>query len=179
MKVLSVTEILSKYQDFSNVPEDRLALACERGTAVHSYCAAYAKGLWVSVPADAEGYCKSFQTWFDEYVEEVLLVEEELADETLGFIGHPDLIARLKGDDTATVTDLKTPVALQAVWSAQLAAYRHLARVRYGPMVDRCGSLRLDPKGKPAKFKGYSDSRRDFMAFQNALYAHKYFVKGG
>lgn len=180
MNLVSVTEVLAKYQDFSNVPPERLELAAGRGIAVHAYCAAYAKGLWAPVPVEGPGYCQSFQGWFDGYVKEVCFIEERFVDETLGFSGQPDLVCRLKHDELATVIDYKTPVALQPVWAAQLASYMHLVGLQGGIYTpSRCASLRLDPKGRPAKFKEYTDSRRDFMAFQNALYAHKYFITGG
>lgn len=182
MKYPSVTEILGKYQDFSMIPPERLALACDRGKAVHAYCAAYAAGIWIPRPKGSEGYCESYVTWFNEYVEEVFLIEEELVDKTFGFVGHPDLIARLKGDKAATVVDLKTPVALLRIWAVQLASYLHLAKTKLPlpltkAFVSGCGSLRLDPRGKPAKFKHYTDSAQDFQAFLNALTAHKFFIK--
>lgn len=177
---VSVTQVLAKYQDFSRVSEDRLALACERGTAVHNFCAAHAQGLWIPKPREYAGYCESFQRWFDAYVDEVLLVEERLIDETLGFLGHPDLVARLKHDKHPTVIDYKTPVALNPIWAAQVAAYKHLTKIRLPELrwPDRCASLRLDPDGRLAKFKDYADSARDLQAFLNALTAHKYFLGG-
>lgn len=179
MRYPSVTEVLGKYSDFSNVPPERLEAACERGKAVHAYCASYALGVWSPKIEGAEGYCNSFLSWFNEYVEEVLLVEEELVDEVLGFVGHPDLVVRLRGDVLATVPDLKTPITLNPIWAAQIAAYLHLALIRFPKKVGRGGSLRLDPKGRPAKFKDYNDTGRDLQAFLSALYAHKYFTKGG
>jgi hypothetical protein len=176
----SVTQVLGLYQDFSKIPPERLELACERGKDVHAYCAAYAKGFWSPIPESGPGYCQSFREWFDEYVKEVYLVEKRITDKTLGFTGQLDLVARLKHDMWTTTIDYKTPLALQPVWAAQLSAYNHLVKIELSKpqWPSRCGSLRLDPKGKSAKFKEYSDSRRDFMAFQNALYAYKYFIGG-
>jgi hypothetical protein len=166
----SVTEVLSKYQDFSSVPEDRLAFACERGTAVHKWCAAYARGLWIPVPETGPGYCKSFQQWFDEYVEQVIFVEREMICNIYGFMGHPDLGCIMKGDNDISVVDLKTPIAVQQIWRAQLAAYLHLSKTR------RAFSLRLRPDGSKPLLNEYTDTKRDFQAFLAALTAHKYFT---
>lgn len=179
--MVSVTEVLAKYQDFSMVNPERLGLAKRRGQAVHAYCRAYAQGLWVPVGGELEGYCKSFRDWFDRYVAEVYLTEKELIDPVLGFCGHPDLLCRLHGDDCVTIVDYKTPIALAPTWAAQCAAYLSLAQ--QDPHIailkpKRCGSLRLKPDGKRALFKEYTESARDLLAFHAALTAHKYFMKG-
>ena len=166
----SVTTVLGKYQDFSSVPEDRLALAIDRGKAVHAYCAAYALGLWAPEPKEHAGYCLSFRRWFDMMVVEVHSVEQQFIDEVLGFTGTPDFTGILKGDTDTAVVDWKTPVTLNPVWDAQTAAYQHLTKAK------RRGSLRLDPDGKEAKFKAYSNDNQAFQAFLNALVAHKYFI---
>lgn len=170
IKYPSVTTVLAKYQDFGNVPEDRLALAIDRGKAVHAYCAAYAQSLWMPEPKEYAGYCLSFRRWFDMMVVEVRSVEEQFVDEVLGFTGRPDFTGILKGDTGLAVTDWKTPLAINPMWDAQTAAYQHLTK------AVRRGSLRLDPKGKPAKFKAYSNNTGAFQAFHAALIAHKFFI---
>ena len=174
----SVTQVLGKYQDFSQIPPERLEAACERGTAVHAFCAAHAKGLWAPMPLGAEGYCQSFTKWFDKYVKKVIFVEKELICPTYGFIGHPDICCIIKGDKDLSLGDLKTPIALQPVWKAQLASYKHLTKVWIngaGVKIKRVFSLRLRVNGSMPIFNEYSDSARDFQAFINALTAHKYF----
>ena len=169
MKYPSVTEVLSKYQDFSQIPPERLEAACERGSAVHAFCAAYANGLWTPKPLEAEGYCQSFTKWFDKYVQDTFTVEQEFIDDTYGFVGHSDWTGLLIGDEWPIVIDWKTPITLQPVWEAQIAAYMHLANCKRG------ASLRLSPNGKMPRFKEYTENKRAFQAFLNALTAHKYF----
>lgn len=174
MKYPSVTEVLGKYTDFSTIRPEVLEAACERGTAVHAYCAAYAHNLWV--PADGlEGYCQSFRNWFDSTVEKVILVEHELIDETYGYIGHLDLLAVLKGDKVPAVIDYKSPSVKGKTWGAQGAAYLNLAK-KHKPR--RFGSLRLKKDGGHAIFDSYQDSARDLQAFLAALTAHRYFIRG-
>ena len=170
-KYPSVTEVLAKYSDFSQVNPDRLEAACNRGTAVHRFACAYARGLWAPFSGEIQGYCQSFQNWFDQYVEKVILTEPYLIDSTHGYDGHLDLLAVLKGDKYPSVIDYKTPVAKNITWAVQCAAYLNLAK-KWKPK--RSGSLRLRADGKPAIFDSCEEGYRDLQIFLSALFAHKY-----
>lgn len=171
-----MTEILSAYSDFSAVPPDVLERAAERGRRVHRICAALALGLWVpEIPEECRCYVESFRKWLD-LVDTVHLVETELADDTYGFVGHPDLVVTLRGEGFARVVDLKTPVVKHRLWRAQIAAYNRLAAPRIVPLrISRSGTLRLSPKGDFPRFDEYSDSAVDFNAFLCALMAYRFF----
>lgn len=175
-KYPSVTKVLGIYQDFSKIPKHLLDNAIERGIDVHGYAAAYCRNLWFPQNPEYEGFYKSFRDWFDNIVSEVLLVEQRLYNHIHGYTGQLDLLAILKGDTRPTIIDFKTPLRLYPIWAAQGAAYKHLAK-KFEPY--QVASLRLDPKGGNAKFTDYKDTNRDFKAFLNALYAYKYFMKGG
>lgn len=181
MKYPSVTTILSPWTDFSMVPEARLEAAAERGREVHKICAAIAKGLWAPCPVELQGYVHSFRNWLDGYVHTVHGVELELMDATYGYVGHPDLIATLVGEDAVCVIDVKTPVTEQRSWACQLAAYADLIEVDPTSgitVVDRLLSLRLSPGGKVPKITEYTSMRqRAFVAFLGALNAWR-FLKG-
>ena len=179
----SVTTVLGLYSDFSMIHPKVLETAAARGTEVHAICAAIAQGTWVpSVPPDCAPYVLSFQQWFEANVKDVLMVEEELIDVVHGFLGHPDM-ALILLDDTRWLVDLKTPVTKNKLWSAQLAAYRHLAMegkradgTSASLQVDRVASLRLSPKGRPPILDEYQNSALDFGAFLAALSAWRYFL---
>lgn len=177
MRLYSVTEVLSPFADFSRVNPTTLENAAARGSRVHSICAAIAQDLWVpEIPDECAGYIESFRGWF-EYVDEVVGVEVELKDLDLGFVGHLDLMLKLRGDFDLSITDLKTPVTKHPLWKAQLAAYKHLAE-KAGYKIKRVFSLRLSPEGKAPKVEEYLDSAQDLRAFLAALTAYRYF-KGG
>ena len=173
----SVTEGLRPFQDFSRVSPERLEAAAARGSGVHQVCAAIAKGLWWAseIPEDQRGYVKSFEKWMDAAVAQVLLVEQRLDCACYGYTGQPDLVVMFKGDDGATVVDLKSPVIEGPTWKGQLAAYNHLVQCN-GQAVQRQGALMLSPKGKMANLKEYH-SKEDFSAFLSALTAFRYFTK--
>ncbi len=98
MRLPSVTEVLSPWQDFSRVRPDVLEMARDRGSKVYQICAALALDLWVpEVPAECAPYIDSFLGWFP-VVEKVVAVEPELVCPKFRFKGHPDLICVIRGD---------------------------------------------------------------------------------
>lgn len=171
----SVTQILSPWQDFSQVCPDVLEAACVRGSQVHQICAAIAQGYWVpDIPAGCEGFIDSFRLWYDTAVSSVVMVEKRLTDKTHGFTGTPDLICFIKGDGNASVIDLKSPAVHSHSWRLQLAAYRHLASREM--TIKRCFSLRLSKEGKRAKVVEYSETaHHDFSIFLSALNVWRFF----
>jgi hypothetical protein len=168
-----VTEVLSPYVDFSRIAPDVLEAASDRGVRVHNCCAAYAKRIYVGpVDADCNGYVESFLVWFNKYVATVLAVEFELVS-PFGYVGHADLIVRLK-DGRVAVVDLKTPLAGSKTWKAQIAAYKRAA-TEFSP--DVAGTLQLHPEGKAPKMTWLEDEVMAFNAFLSALNAQRYFGK--
>src|SRR3972149_2373967 len=145
----SVTQVLSPYFNVKGkIPQGRIEVGIICGNEVHKFCTTTAKREWIPKPILYEGYCDSFLWWFDNCVEEVILVEERLEDTIMGFFGHPDLILKIKGNRYPSVFDLKTPATKSKLWRAQIAAYTHLAlKNGYGPVLDPGGSLRLKEDG--------------------------------
>lgn len=174
--MFSVTQILIPWSDFSKVPQHTLDEAIRRGLAVHRSCAAYASNLW-SPPLEEQhqGYFESFKKWFGSTVEEVIAVEPELVHPVYQYVGHPDLIARLKGDKCFTLVDYKTPAAQQKSWKVQLAAYVELgSQTEYKP--ERTIALRLNKEGKMPIINEYTGTlAADFSIFLACLQAYKFF----
>jgi hypothetical protein len=178
MQYPRVTSILGPFADFSMVPPDVLQAACERGDTVHAACAAYALDLPYSVPEELAGYFKSFASWFDRYVVEVLAVEQEVVNRKWGYVGHVDLIARVSGfnkDTLIAVIDHKTPITANRSWKAQVAAYVEASR-DYG--VEIGGDLQLRKDGKLPKMEWVDDISQAFNAFCGILSGWNY-LKGG
>lgn len=171
----SVTQVLSPWTDYSMVPAHIMEAASERGTAVHAICAARIQNLWHLPVADVlAGYVKSFDSWA-RVVSDVILVEPEMEDSSLGYCGHLDLAVRIKGDSELSIVDLKTPASCIPTWRPQLAAYRNLAEAN-GHEISRVFSLRLDRAGGRAKVDEYTGTvRADFAGFISALNCWKFF----
>lgn len=179
----SVTQIISTvgryWLNFDNVPPDRLAAACARGSDFHRLAALHAQNLWIDeIPENCAGFFRSFVGWYANFVEEVILVEKRLVHPTLHYQGTPDIIVRIKGDIVLTLPDYKTPRVFSKSWRLQLAAYRELARVNGYP-VERVASLQPHPDGGRAKFQGYTKSlASDFAVFLSGLNWWRFFDNG-
>lgn len=184
MKMISVTRALNPFSDFSKIPPDILNYASDRGSRVHAACAEYALDHLLGVDSiltydwDVSPFFDSFKRWFDDYVQQVFFVEEEFADPTLGFFGHPDLGVELI-DGRKVVPDLKTPATESPTWKAQLAAYIHLVNQspKYGGGFS-CGfALQLHREGRLAIAREYNYFEGDFAAFLSSLNSVRYFLK--
>lgn len=180
MKFFSVTEVLGPYQDFSKIDPVTLEAAKDRGVRIHAAAASKFEGVYQVQrlePGD-EGYLQSLETWVEEMVERIVDVEPELVDPNLGYIGHVDLVAKLK-TGAGAVIDYKTPTTESPTWRAQTAAYRRLASQRYrhlGFMLNPLAiALMLRADGRMPKAIIYQASDKDFQAFHAALTAHRYF----
>lgn len=183
----TVTEVIQPwYQSKSQfIPPDRMALAGERGSALHRMIPHSLKPDEFQVErsdlgrADIQGYFISFTKWFELMVytsAEVLFLEKEIKCDCFGFVGHIDIICVLK-DGKILLGDWKTPVTEGPLWAAQLAAYNHLVTNHLILNVDRVGAIMLDPRGKQAKFKEYTKELlthwNGFLSFLSAWrYAH-------
>ena len=177
MKIYSVTEVLSKYVDWSKIPAALLALACQRGTDTHTQCSLYASlGYFLNPPTECLGYIESFRVWFDQNVKNVLLNEQRFTCQKFGFTGRLDFVFQLNTDEVVLI-DIKTPLSESKTWKGQLAAYDYLVK-NYGKIKsDDMMSLRLRPDGKPARGVRYGgDKLRYFNYFLSALTGHRGFV---
>jgi hypothetical protein len=182
MKQPSVTRIIAPYNDFSGIDPDVLAHAAARGTLVHDICSDTLRGLWVSpsrITPEVAGYVRSFRGWAAAMLLDVVATEQELTDSALGYLGHLDLLARVRGQEGLGVIDWKTPAATQKAWKVQTAAYAHLVNVNRETLglaepVRWRASVRLRKDGSPALFSLYTDPR-DFAVFVSLLNCFKYF----
>ena len=175
--MISVTQALSPWQDFSQVRPDVLEAACQKGSQVHAIIASILKGLWVpEIPGSCQPYIDSFNLWLP-VVDEVVMVEETLIDKAHGYKGTPDAILKIKGDEGYLLIDWKSPVTQSLTWEVQVSAYRKLAQLAYPELtINRVGVLQLSPKGRPAKFRDYTGPMEQrFSIFLNVLSAYRFF----
>lgn len=173
-----LSDILAIWSDFSLIDPHVLQKAAQRGTDVHAYCTAYAKGIWEVDPEEnLKGYVDSFKQWYDENVEELISAEIRLYDDDLRFSGRYDMIVRLKGSKEATLIDLKTSASFQKDWPVRLAAYLHLLNLNKKNVMDAI-SIRLKKDGKKPCVKPYGDCNPYYKIFLSVLTAYDYFVRG-
>ena len=178
MRLISVTEALKPFNDFSRIPSETLRHAAERGQRVHAAIAAHLTGTFLVTPLPEEErpLFDSLRLWCDEMVHVVIAVEPELKDEALGYVGHPDAIVRLTNKSVAVI-DFKTPQVEGKTWPIQIAAYRQLAFQKHKEFpLGYAVSPR--PDGRLARAFVYDHNPHHFAIFLNCLNAYRYF-KGG
>lgn len=175
-----VTSILSPYTDFSQVQEDVLNIASDRGTRAHEAALAYAVGLWSpEIDEDIAGYVKSYREWHDRFVVKVLAVEKELIHPRWNYVGHCDLVAIVSGykpEPVLCVIDLKTPVGISKTWSCQIAGYVEAEQLEHKVKVYG-GVLQLRKDGGLPKVTWLEDQATAFNAFCGILNGWNY-LKG-
>ena len=170
--MISVTQALEPFSDFSDIPPAILEAAAERGTEVHRICAALARGEFVPyIRPDCRGYVQSFQAWFADTNGLVVAVEFAVRSKIFNLIGHPDLLIFMPGE--IWLIDLKTPATPARTWGPQLAAYKAIFE-EDNPPVDRAFPLILRKDGKRPK-AGPDATPNDLKAFHCALGAYRYF----
>ena len=180
--MLSVTQIISPWIDYSAVPPEVLEVAAERGTFIHRWCADHAMGKWRPYSRDylIRGMQMSFADWFSRTVQMPLLVEHEVRCPVYQYIGHVDLVCTWKGEDFATLVELKTPSAPHKAWCLQLAGYWQALESSHRILnipIGRAGSLRLDRDGGPALWDEMQKDRKPEYVnlFLQALNLQRYF----
>lgn len=127
-----VSDIIGKQteREMRAIPVEALANAAIRGTAIHAYCTAYLKGLWIpEVEEEYKPYLDAFIQWADQNVEKTLYTTTRLYDDEKQFTGEFDCIVTLKDSKETALIDIKTSANVSRSWPIQLAAYKHLCNI--------------------------------------------------
>ena len=173
-----VTEILRPFNCYDHVPKDVLENAAARGTTVHGYCAAIAKGAWVPdsmMQEDYRGYVDSFRKWADAQVEEFTIVEKRYTDEIVEFSGQVDFVI-LGKDKKAYLADLKTCAKPQKTHAIQMAAYNYLL-FEHGIEVEGAMLVYLSKTGEFPDIEMLENMNRETKIFFSALECYNYFKR--
>lgn len=172
-----VTEVLERYSDFSNVPEHHLKNASDRGSRVHDFCDLYARNLLIEeVDEDCKPYFNAFKSWFDNYVDRVVMTEQRLNCPHYRISGKPDLVVEMQGEPV--LIDLKTPQTVSKTWRLQTAAYRYLLEHFTELNIKRTLVLQLPCKlDMSVKVHEYVSYEEDFSNFLQCLQIHNFFRK--
>jgi hypothetical protein len=170
-----VTEVLSVVARFQGIPPEIIARAAAVGTEVHKYGLAYARGYYLEPPENVAAYVARFREWVDFAVEEVFEVETEVRSTAFRYVGHVDLVARLRGDTMPAILDLKRVAVVDPIVGLQLAAYHQAVSERYE--VGRRLAIWIPPTLAECKAIEFGDAN-DFPAFLNALSLFHHLRKG-
>lgn len=164
-----VTEVLSIYAGLNFIDPNVLQNACERGTAVHEYCAAVIKGLKpYPIREDGQGFVDSFMSWKED--KPLFMVDRFFCDDLM-ITGECD--ALYQDGDCLVLVDFKTSSNQSKTWKLQGSAYSYLAK-KIGLNVARIEFVKLLKTGKKAKVYEYDE---DFETYKACLKAYRYFFK--
>lgn len=130
------------------IPIDCLANASIRGTAVHQYCTAFMKNLFLpEIEEEYQPYVGAFVVWANENVVSIIDTSKRLYDDEMKFSGEFDAVVILKDSDQPILLDIKTSCLPSKTWPIQLAAYKHLCE-KNGMKIDRIMNLHLKKSKK-------------------------------
>lgn len=182
-RVLSVTQALSIAGaiDYSKVPPDVLAHACDRGRLVHEATAMIDKGEsldQVELPSEIEPFVNAYLLFSKEmrfvpdmdWVETPLLVE--LFSHHIGMT--PDAIGTMDG--VPTLIERKTCASKHPAWSLQTAGYT-LGIQRVGLQVRQRMAVQLLPTGR-YKLHPHEDDG-DYQTFADVYRTAAWKIKHG
>lgn len=164
-QIPSVTMICCMHIDRSWFP----AGCAERGSLVHSWANSYLRSIWNPFTEEKHPkYVGGLKEWFVKNKAKLVLGEERLLNEELGFNGHSDFIGTIEEEDGLGLIDFKTSQASQPWWRIQLAAYMNLFdcnRERLGlDVLEWTASLRVDKEGN-TRFEKYSREEMETKYF--------------
>lgn len=128
----SVSEIIRPLQDFSNVPADVLAAACEFGTNVHAACDLYNRDQldWSSLDAPLVPYVKAWAQFLEDSGAVVIASECRVYHDQLGYAGTADVV--LAWGKRTAVPDLKATAVVPRTVGVQTAAYAKAYARKHG-----------------------------------------------
>ena len=122
-KLPSVSEIIAPLQDFSMVPADVLAAACEFGKNVHAACDLYNRDQldWDSLDPALAPYVRAWVKFLEQTGAVVIASECRVYDDQLGYAGTPDII--LAWGARTVVPDLKATAVVPRTVGIHTSAY--------------------------------------------------------
>lgn len=175
---LRVTEVLEPFSKLHLLDPKVVKNAAERGSRVHEFCTMYALNLLVvDIDDDCKNYVESFIEWYDSAVEKLLYKPTRINSSKYRLSGEFDMIVQLKGDDKATLVDIKTPINESPSWQLQTAAYRMLVGDHSDicHAIDRRGVIKLPKDGSQAKWIEYNQHEMDEFLYLSALQLFRHF----
>jgi hypothetical protein len=152
--------------------------AADRGTKFHGMAEMYLrgeidrdvlKGLRETFP-DVAVNLEAFLQYADDNIEELIASEVELTHK-LGFMGHPDIIARMKSGKCACL-DIKYVSVLSKKTALQTIAYSKMAEEKYSIKITYRAALQFNGNG--FKETVYKDHATDWGVFMSALNIYNY-----
>ncbi len=166
--------------ELGNSEADRIVEeAAEIGTAIHDLCSAINNTFHATGKVDVQLYRNApplvmqYITWLNRTVSEVKLWESVVVSRTYRYGGRLDLVAKLIGDKTYSVIDIKTSKQVWPEYGMQLAAYQQALKEQ-GIVAERLLVVHLDKITNKLSVHEFDNPDRCFRAFLAALVLFDY-----
>ncbi|MGB9791314.1 MAG: PD-(D/E)XK nuclease family protein [Thermacetogeniaceae bacterium] len=166
--------------EIGNVAADRVAEeAAQLGSTIHDWCAKINETFNSQGRIDPQRYIHvppvvfQYIVWLNKAVTEVKLWESVVVSRTYRYAGRLDLVAKLAGDKTYSVIDIKTSKQVWPEYGMQLAAYRQALKEQ-GIIADRLLVVHLDKITNRLGVHEFDNPSRCFQAFLAALTLFNY-----
>lgn len=164
-----VSTVLYPFSGLSDVPQDLVEHAANRGTKVHQICQGIVTGLGeFGVDDETRPYVESFMQWYHPHMQ-FKAIEQRFYCERLMVTGQCDYI--VDTPEGLALVDLKTSYRPSKTWQIQGQAYAYLAALS-GYDIKHIWFLHLQKSGKPPKI--YSYDVCDAL-WKSVFYTWKYF----
>ena len=149
-RIISVTQALAGFYDWSAVHPDVLALAQDRGTRVHKATELFDHGTldWSTVDEEVAPYLDAWARFREERKFKPLFIERRMYHPIYAYAGTMDRAGLIDSDEVPAVLDIKAVSKLSPVTGPQTAAYRELADVQLGFKAKRRMAVQLLPNGR-------------------------------
>ena len=150
---LSQLPVSARLRELEGAPWRDLEFSAAKGTKIHQYAEARARGTTLTLSADVAGYVEACSAFLDDWQVRPVLSERPVFSRQHRYGGSFDLIADL-GDNQRWLLDYKTSRSIWGDTGLQLAAYRYAdfyldedGAEQPMPEVDQCGVIWLRPDG--------------------------------
>lgn len=173
-----VSDVLTPFTGIEFVDPEKLQMAAEKGTRVHSYIEETLKKEWIPSVIDpvCAPYLESFQSFWDGsshlFKDCQMMLETRLYCDTLKITGKIDAIFTKPG--RTYLVDWKSSSRFHSHWYLQGSAYQYLARVNGLDNPDEVLFVHLKKGMKPTTYKD-SDPRKSLALFIKCLEIYNHF----
>jgi predicted RecB family nuclease len=153
--------------------------AAQIGSRLHDWCLQINSAFSTNGKVDVQLYRNApplvtqYINWLNKAVSEVKLYESVVVSRTYRYAGRLDLVAKLAGDKTYSVIDIKTSNQVWPEYGMQLAAYQHALKEQ-GIIAERLLIVHLDKNTNKLSVREFDDPDRCFRAFLAALVLFDY-----
>ena len=171
-----VTQILSKWKDFSHIPQKVFENKSNIGTKVHQAIHADHQGIYMPLSDSEKGYFESYLMWKEAMKPSYVEMEQRIYDDRLMITGQVDAV--LNQHDKNMIIDFKTSAQVdRKFWILQGAFYHLLYRDNRKDISisDEVLFIHLDKEGKMPTVHSYPITPEEYIVCMSCINVYRHF----